>query len=100
PVVETRSDTSGSNLVRIGVQVSPLMGHPRCCRAGHSHLEIVGRPKHSLDRACSRRANDAVSAWILGMHRRVVDWLPRCLAFRRVVAVDIAVTDGGGWWAG
>jgi hypothetical protein len=31
------------------------------------------------------------------MYRRVVDRLPRCLAFRRVVAVDVAVTDGGDW---
>ncbi len=29
------------------------------------------------------------------MHRRVVDRLPGCLAFRGGVAVDIAVADGG-----
>ena len=35
-----------------------------------------------------------MGAWIFGMHRRVVDRLPGCLAFGGGVAVDIAVADG------
>src|SRR4029434_603266 len=97
PIVETRKDASGSDLVRIGVEVGPAMGHPRCRRAGHGHFGNIGRPQHSFDGACNRRAYDAVSTWIFRMHRRVVDRLPGRLAFRGVVAVNIAVTNGSDW---
>src|SRR3954452_9739038 len=90
PVVETRGDASGGDLVRIGVQVRPAMGRAGCRRAGHRHFGNVGRAEHGFDGAGDRRAYDAVGAWIFGTHRRVVDRLTACLAFIGDVAVDIA----------
>src|SRR5262245_54299078 len=36
-------------------------------------------------------------ARVFRVHRRVVDWLPSRLAFRDIVAINIAVTDGSDW---
>src|SRR3954465_13095014 len=94
PAVETRGETSRGDLVRIGMQVRPAMGRAGCRRAGHRHFGNVGRAEHGFPWPGDRRAYDAVGAWIFGMHRRVVDRLPACLAFGGGVAVDIAVADG------
>src|ERR1700732_5111689 len=59
-VVEARSDTGGSDLIRIGVEVRPAMGHAWCGCAGHRHLGNIGGAEHGFD--CARIAKQAVIA--------------------------------------
>src|SRR3984893_15325602 len=55
-VVEARSDTGGSDLIRIGVEVRPAMGHAWCGCAGHRHLGNIGGAEHGFD--CARKSRE------------------------------------------
>src|ERR1700724_4799797 len=94
-VVEARSDTGGSDLIRTGVEVRPAMGHAWCGCAGHRHLRNIVGAEHGFDCARKSRADDAMSTGVFWVHRRAVTGMPSGLTFGRSVAVEVALADGG-----
>src|SRR5262247_3627931 len=92
-VMETGPDTSVGNFFGIGPHVSKSVRHAGRCRARHRDFGDVPASELRLDDTRDSAALDAMRAGIFGVHRRVGDWLPSCLAVRSRVAVSVAVAD-------
>src|SRR6266480_1511087 len=67
-------------------------GHRRICQG---ELRQVAGAKHGLQYRTGGAVADAMSTWILRMHRRVDQWRPAGVAFGSIIAVAIAVANGG-----
>src|SRR5215471_231324 len=93
-VMEAGPDTSIRNLIGKGRHVGKAMGHAGCSSACYRDLRNVLSSERRLNDARDGATKDAVCARVFGVHRRVIDRLPSRLAFRDVIAVNIAVTDG------
>src|SRR4051794_34566604 len=65
----------------------------RVCAIRHGYARAGAWTKHRLEHARCYTSEDARLRWILGMHRRRVQRRPRGIAFGRIVAIEIAVTD-------
>src|SRR5262249_50061870 len=93
--MKTGPDAGLRDLVVVVANVRPSMRGAGRRRAGHADFRDIRRAELGLDGGGDGAADDAMGARIFGMHRRVVDRLPGCVAFGGGIVVLIAVA--GRW---
>src|ERR1700744_6625402 len=86
-------DSSICNPLAKGRHVGPAVGYAGRRWAGHSNLGDVLRPEYFLDDAGDCAASYGMCARILRVHRRIVEWLPSCLAICIGSGINIAVAN-------
>src|SRR5258706_13543307 len=92
--MEATPDAGIRNLFCKGRHIGPASRNAGESGAVHRDLGDVHASKYRLDHTGNRTALNAVGAWVLRVHRRGEDRLPRCLTIGRRIAIDIAVANG------
>ena len=72
-----------------------MVGDPRGRRACYCDLGNIASSECGGDHSCDATGQDAMSARVFGVHRRLGEGLPGRLAIRRRISVGIAVANGG-----
>src|SRR6516165_2856633 len=91
--MEAGPNTSIRHLVGKGCHVLPATSDPGGSRAGDRNLRDVLAPERRFDDTRESTAHDTMCAWILGVHRGVIDRLPGCFTVSSRIVINIAIAN-------
>src|SRR5689334_17713227 len=91
--MEAGPNASIRYLVGKGCHVLPATSDPPGSRAGDCDLWDVLTPECRFDDPREGTAHDTMCAWILGVHRGIIDRLPSCFTVSSRIVIDIAIAN-------